>query len=163
MPHTTRGRSPSVGHCAGEENPPTLREAVATDGGTETREHRKQRDLAGTQTQRRLASELADETKPTKPGTTAPRFPGLSRSGGSTLAPTRPAAARRRDEGLATGFYSPAPPDELAALATVVGLPDDTALTGIMPLGHAAEDPAVSVTHLAQRRRPRSDLITWLQ
>ncbi|MBG6065848.1 hypothetical protein [Micromonospora ureilytica] len=45
---------------------------------------------------------------------------------------------------------------------TVAGPPTDTALTGIMTLGHAAEDPAVPTAPLAKRRRP-TDLVTWMR
>ncbi|WP_342750449.1 nitroreductase family protein [Pseudosporangium ferrugineum] len=64
------------------------------------------------------------------------------------------------NEGLATGFYSPAPPDELAALAAVAGLSDDVALAGVMTLGHAADDPAVPREALGDRRKPLSELVT---
>jgi len=65
------------------------------------------------------------------------------------------------DEGLASGFYSPAPPEELGALAAVVGLPGDVAVAGVLTLGHPAEDPAVPVARLAKRRRPIDELVSW--
>jgi len=65
------------------------------------------------------------------------------------------------DEGLASGFYSPAPPEELAALAAVVGLPGDVAVAGVLTLGHPAEDPAVPAARLAKRRRPIDELVSW--
>lgn len=95
--------------------------------------------------------------------------PGPGSARHQRLAPrrqTHPAPDRKdsaANEGPATGFYSPAPPGELAALATVAGLPEDTALAGVMTLGHAAEDPAVPAANLAHRRRPTSELIKWLR
>jgi nitroreductase len=66
------------------------------------------------------------------------------------------------DEGLATGFYSPAPPDELAALADVAGLPADVALTGIVTLGYSAEESTEPArARVAARRKPLDDLVTW--
>lgn len=65
------------------------------------------------------------------------------------------------DEGLASGFYSPASPEELAALAAVVGLPGDVAVAGVLTLGHPAEDPAVPTARLAKRRRPIDELVSW--
>ena len=66
------------------------------------------------------------------------------------------------DEGLATGFYSPAPPDELAALADVAGLPADVALTGIVTLGYSAEESTEPArARVAARRKPMDDLVTW--
>lgn len=41
------------------------------------------------------------------------------------------------DAGLATGFYSPADPGELAALARIVALPGDVALCGVLTVGWA--------------------------
>jgi FMN reductase [NAD(P)H] len=66
------------------------------------------------------------------------------------------------DEGLATGFFSPADPDELAAMASLVGFPDDVAIVGVMTVGHAADDPAVPVDQLAKRRKAVDDLVRWL-
>jgi FMN reductase [NAD(P)H] len=66
------------------------------------------------------------------------------------------------DEGLATGFFSPAEPDELAAIGSLVGFPDDVAVVGAMTIGHAADDPAVPVDRLAKRRKPMDDLVRWL-
>jgi FMN reductase [NAD(P)H] len=66
------------------------------------------------------------------------------------------------DEGLATGFLSPAEPDELAAIASLVGFPDDVAVVGVMTVGHSADDPAVPVERLAKRRKPLDDLVYWL-
>ncbi|GAA1630298.1 nitroreductase family protein [Actinoplanes couchii] len=66
------------------------------------------------------------------------------------------------NEGLATGFYSPAPPEELAALAAVAALPDDVSLTGVVTLGYAADDPAVPRAALARRRKPLDELVTRL-
>ncbi|MCO8269281.1 nitroreductase family protein [Actinoplanes sp. TRM 88003] len=65
------------------------------------------------------------------------------------------------DEGLASGFYSPAPPEELAALAQIAGLPDDVAVAGVLTLGHPADDPAVPTAKPARRRRPIEDLVSW--
>ena len=66
------------------------------------------------------------------------------------------------NEGLATGFYSPAPPDELAALARIAEVPDDVAVAGVLTLGYGADDPAVPRAALARRRRPLEDLVTRL-
>lgn len=66
------------------------------------------------------------------------------------------------NEGLATGFYSPAPPDDLAALAAAVGLSEDVAIAGVMTLGYAADDPAApSPGRIAERRRSIDDLVRW--
>jgi nitroreductase len=65
------------------------------------------------------------------------------------------------DEGLASGFYSPAPPEELAALAAAVGLPGDVAVAGVLTLGHPADDPAVPTARLAKQRRPIDELVSW--
>jgi FMN reductase [NAD(P)H] len=71
------------------------------------------------------------------------------------------------NEGLATGFYSPADPHELAALAELVNLPEDVALAGIVTIGHPAdglaEDPDDRPTagRLAKRRKPLSHLVRW--
>ncbi|MEV4351119.1 nitroreductase family protein [Actinoplanes sp. NPDC049596] len=67
------------------------------------------------------------------------------------------------NEGLATGFYSPAPPEELAALAGIVGFSADVALTGVLTLGWAADDPAVPTAKLASRRKPLDEMVTWLR
>jgi FMN reductase [NAD(P)H] len=67
------------------------------------------------------------------------------------------------NEGLATGFFSPADPDELAAIASLVGFPDDVAVVGVMTVGQAADDPAVPVERLAKRRRALDDLVCWLE
>lgn len=67
------------------------------------------------------------------------------------------------NEGLATGFFSPADPDELAAIASLVGFPYDVAVVGVMTVGHAADDPAVPVDRLAKRRRALDDLVCWLE
>lgn len=66
------------------------------------------------------------------------------------------------DEGLATGFFSPAEPAELAAIGSLAGFPDDVAVVGAMTAGHAADDPAVPVDRLAKRRKPIDDLVRWL-
>ncbi|MCY1143206.1 nitroreductase family protein [Actinoplanes sp. Pm04-4] len=65
------------------------------------------------------------------------------------------------NEGLASGFYSPAPPEELAALAAAAGLPDDVAVAGVITLGYPADDPAVPTAKLAKRRKPIDDLVSW--
>ncbi|MEU8659939.1 nitroreductase family protein [Actinoplanes philippinensis] len=67
------------------------------------------------------------------------------------------------NEGLASGFYSPAFPDELAALAAVAGLPDDVSPAGVLTVGYPAADPGVSVAKLAARRKPIDDLVSWLR
>jgi len=66
------------------------------------------------------------------------------------------------NEGLGSGFYSPAAPSELTALADVAELPDGTTLTGIMTLGYTSDDPADRTSRLASRRKPTSELVTWL-
>ena len=65
------------------------------------------------------------------------------------------------NEGLASGFYSPAPPDELAALAAAAGLPGDVALAGVLTLGYPADDSAGPAARLAKRRKPIGELVTW--
>ncbi|MBM2621860.1 nitroreductase family protein [Actinoplanes sp. LDG1-06] len=65
------------------------------------------------------------------------------------------------DEGLASGFYSPAPPEELAALAAAAGLPDDVAVAGVLTLGYPAGDGAVPSAKLAKHRKPLNELVTW--
>jgi nitroreductase len=66
------------------------------------------------------------------------------------------------NEGLATGFYSPAPPDELAALAATVNLPEDVAIAGVMTLGYPADDPAAPTpATVAKRRKATSELVQW--
>ncbi|MBO3741848.1 nitroreductase family protein [Actinoplanes flavus] len=67
------------------------------------------------------------------------------------------------NEGLASGFYSPAFPAELAALAAVAGLPDDVALAGVLTVGYPADDPGVPTAKLAKRRKPIDELVTWLR
>ncbi|GIE99306.1 nitroreductase family protein [Paractinoplanes rishiriensis] len=66
------------------------------------------------------------------------------------------------EEGLATGFYSPAAPAELASLAEIAGLPADVAVTGVLTVGHPADDPRHDPAKLAGRRKPTTDLVTWL-
>ncbi|MEV6635976.1 nitroreductase family protein [Actinoplanes sp. NPDC051470] len=66
------------------------------------------------------------------------------------------------NEGLASGFYSPAAPDELGALAEVAELPDGTMLTGVMTLGHTSDDSAARTSRLSSRRKPLDELVTWL-
>lgn len=65
------------------------------------------------------------------------------------------------DEGLATGFDSPADPDELAALGRLVNTPEDVATIGVLTIGYAAEDSTVGSARLAQRRKPMEELIRW--
>ena len=65
------------------------------------------------------------------------------------------------DEGLATGFYSPAPPEELDALATIAGFPGDVALAGVLTVGYPADPAAAPSRRLTERRTPVDELITW--
>ncbi|KHD76948.1 nitroreductase [Actinoplanes utahensis] len=66
------------------------------------------------------------------------------------------------NEGLASGFYSPAIPEELTTLSTIAGLPDDVALAGVLTVGYPADDPAVPTAKLAARRKPIDELVSWL-
>jgi FMN reductase [NAD(P)H] len=66
------------------------------------------------------------------------------------------------NEGLASGFYSPALPEELEALSTIAELPDDVLPAGVLTVGYPADDPAVPTAKLASRRKPLDDLVTWL-
>jgi FMN reductase [NAD(P)H] len=65
------------------------------------------------------------------------------------------------DEGLSTGFYSPAPPEQLDALAKIARFPDDVALVGILTLGYPADPDAAPSPRLADRRKPLDELIAW--
>jgi nitroreductase len=65
------------------------------------------------------------------------------------------------DEGLATCFCSPAPPEELDALAKIAEFPDDVALVGVLTLGHPADPAAAPTRRLTGRRTPLDELITW--
>lgn len=65
------------------------------------------------------------------------------------------------NQGLAAGFYSPAPPDQLAALAQIAGLPTGVALAGILTLGYPADTDARPNRRLTARRQPLDRLITW--
>ncbi|WP_430786410.1 nitroreductase family protein [Actinoplanes sp. G11-F43] len=67
------------------------------------------------------------------------------------------------NEGLASGLYSPAFPDELAALSAIAGLADDVALTAVVTVGYPADEPADRAAKLAKRRKPIDDLVTWLR
>jgi FMN reductase [NAD(P)H] len=71
----------------------------------------------------------------------------------------QPAAA---NEGLASGFYRPAVPEELEAPSTIAELPDDVLPAGVITVGYPADDPAVPTAKLARRRTPLDDLVTWL-
>ncbi|MGX1778782.1 nitroreductase family protein [Nocardia brasiliensis] len=65
------------------------------------------------------------------------------------------------DAGLTTGFYSPAPPEQLDALAKIAQLPDDVALVGILTLGYPADPDAAPNRRLADRRKPLEELVVW--
>ncbi|WP_280392412.1 nitroreductase family protein [Nocardia brasiliensis] len=65
------------------------------------------------------------------------------------------------DAGLTTGFYSPAPPEQLDALAKIAQLPDDVALAGILTLGYPAAPDAAPDRRLAARRKPLEELVVW--
>src|SRR5262249_29358848 len=67
------------------------------------------------------------------------------------------------NEGLASGFYSPAEPAELAALAVVAGLPDDVALSGVITMGYPAVESGKHGAKLAKLRRPIDEMLTWLR
>jgi FMN reductase [NAD(P)H] len=56
------------------------------------------------------------------------------------------------DEGLSTGFYSP---------AKIARFPDDVALVGILTLGYPADPDAAPSPRLADRRKPLDELIAW--
>ncbi|WP_433578835.1 nitroreductase family protein [Nocardia brasiliensis] len=65
------------------------------------------------------------------------------------------------DAGLTTGFYSPAPPEQLDALAKIAQLPDDVALVGILTLGYPADPDAEPNPRLTDRRKPLEELVVW--
>lgn len=67
------------------------------------------------------------------------------------------------DEGLVTGFYSPAEPAELAAIAAVAELSDDIRVAGVITIGHAVERPAPSRVGRGPGRKPSADPVSWLE
>lgn len=62
------------------------------------------------------------------------------------------------DVGLVAGFWSPADPAELRAVAEAVGLPDDVAVAGVVTLGHPPTDPEPSGR---RPRAPLADHVVW--
>jgi hypothetical protein len=71
------------------------------------------------------------------------------------------------DEGLATGFYSPADPNELVALAAQVTsrttLPSPASPPSATPAAGPARDPyhGASTGDLARRRQTLDSLVRW--
>jgi len=65
------------------------------------------------------------------------------------------------NEGLATGFVSSVYTDELQALARVVDLPDELALTGVLTIGHPDNSLTMPVPANAAKRKPNEELIDW--
>jgi nitroreductase len=65
------------------------------------------------------------------------------------------------NEGLACGMVSSVYTDELAALAGVVGLPDDVALAGVITVGHPDTSVRMPVPPGAVSRRPNDELVEW--
>ncbi|MGQ0466190.1 MAG: nitroreductase family protein [Sporichthyaceae bacterium] len=62
------------------------------------------------------------------------------------------------DAGLVAGFWSPAGPADLRAVAVAVGLPDDVAVAGVVTLGHASDEPEPSGR---RPRAPLADHVSW--
>jgi nitroreductase len=68
------------------------------------------------------------------------------------------------DEGLATGFFGPDDPKEIADLRAAIGFPDDVGLSGVITLGYeAAEVPGPSKAGMRRRRLPLEELVTWVR
>ena len=66
------------------------------------------------------------------------------------------------DEGLATGVYGVLPED-IPALKTLLGVPDDVHFVCVVTIGRPARDPGESrlVSRLTQRRLPLGELVRW--
>jgi FMN reductase [NAD(P)H] len=67
------------------------------------------------------------------------------------------------DEGLVTGFYSPAEPAELAAVAAVAEFGDDVRVAGVITVGHAVEQPAAARVARGRGRKPLAETVSWLE
>lgn len=65
------------------------------------------------------------------------------------------------NEGLGTAVFSSVYTDELDALAQVVGLPGDVALTGVITIGHVDESRKMPVPPGAAARKPLQDVVEW--
>lgn len=65
------------------------------------------------------------------------------------------------NEGLGTGFCSPARPQDLTAIARLAGFPAGTALAGVLTSGHSADGPAVPAEHLRKRCNLLDQLVRW--
>lgn len=63
------------------------------------------------------------------------------------------------NEGLATGFYSPADPEELRAIGSVAEFSRDIAVVGVITLGYPADTPATGGK--ARRGRSIEDVVEW--
>lgn len=65
------------------------------------------------------------------------------------------------NEGLGTGVFSSVFTDELDQIAGVVGLPEDTKLTGVITIGHVDHSVKLPVPPGAATRKPLEEIVEW--